>query len=168
MTNLETSSVRFLDELQPFHVKDISRLTPGTKVIFGHVPNLNSDADFRDHKIYAQGYYAEIVKVEEASFNSLHSSLTNLSQEEWATKTAPVIFYKDEQGRESHRYASDTSVIPYQGTFFNDANFAVIVQDLDDAGLVVFPEVTAVYKLAQEQYNETVVEWPEPDYGDEY
>ncbi len=165
MTNtnaLETSKIRFLDELSAFHVKDITRLKPGEKIIFGHVPNLDREDyfRFRDHKVYPQMETVEVVAVEWASFNELHSSLTNLTDDEWAPEKKLVIRYRSERGHEGYRHASDASIVAYnpETNFFNDTNFVVIPQELEDAGLVLIPEVTAVYRKAADLYNSTVVE----------
>lgn len=146
-TKTETIHV-FLDELSDFHVKDLNRLTPGTKVLFGHVPDLIAESRFHDHKIFPSVEYAEVLRTEDDSSDS----------------PKPQIHYRDSKGRENRHYASDMSVIPYGAGFYNDANFVVILDDLKNAGVSVDTEVSPHYKSAQELYNETVVEFFEPDF----
>ena len=154
---------KHIDELSDFHVKDSSKLTPGTPVLFGHVAPLD-DHTFEDHKQYAEGSFATVIEVKDASFNELHGFHHT---EAWATDKDTVMLYKSEVRypglelkRPLYRHLSDMGVNKYSQGFYNRHNFVVVLADLKAAGIQLDLEPSADYAERLEAFNAQIIEYP--------
>lgn len=158
------SNVKFLDELSEFHLHELARLQPGTRVIVGHVPPLTSDPEDSDFEEYSAGHIAEISEVKEIAANTLYK-FENTSP--WMSKLRSVIFFRnDESLPDSEKdtlkriYATDAGVIPYDGddySGYNDVNFIVILSDLEATGVTPLLKTSPAYDLRLKSFNSRVI-----------
>ena len=145
----------YTDELIQFRVRDISRLKPGTEIIFAHVPELK-DPELGTYEVFAEARLYIVVEVAEKSFNDLHGSNSDTVRN---NEKNTVILFEDtyrSQVKPNYRYATDAGVIPYSGNWYNDTNFTVIVSDLEDAGMTWIDEISPSYKTRLDAYNSLV------------
>lgn len=161
------TNIKHIDQLSEFHLRDLKRLTPGAKVLFGHVPPLDEDPAYCDTTEYADAYRAEVIEVKAASFNELHH-FTHTP--EWATAKQQVIFYDSVNYKNRHRYASDSGVIPSTvgEESYNPTNFTVLLEDLEAAGVTLDLNVSEEYQARLDEFNARVVVREDNDvyYGD--
>jgi hypothetical protein len=143
-----------IDQLGEHHLRDLSRLTPGTRVLFGHVPELTGDPAIIGYHEFYSGELATVKKIETISANELFKFKTPVS---WAQHTSSVIFYTQEDGRDWKNFATDAGVERYTEGHYNSANFTVLLDDLEAAGIELILDVTQKYKRRLEKFNAEVV-----------
>jgi len=156
---------------QDFRLRDLERLTPGSKVLFIHLPPLNDDLliTHMGSIPYTSVELAIITEVKDASFDDLHPlavenpnrATQTAEQLEWATEKKPVIFYNRHPAlltpNISHRYASDSGVIPYSPSgMYNDTNFTVLMDDLNEAGVELSTLPSPEYSAILEEYKRKI------------
>jgi hypothetical protein len=145
-------TVKYLDELQRFHVKDPAKLTDGARVLVGHVPPLkHSDLDLGTARPHAE--FATVLSVESLCPNDISKEA---SDEDWANKAKLMIrlrsvTHPEHEARD--QYAADCGVVPYSGDSYNDANFIVRLVDLEAADIELVLDVSKEYKLRLESFN---------------
>lgn len=150
-------TTKHLDELAEFHLRDLSRIKPGMRLLFGHIPPLD-DPYLVDSKQHPYSDIVEVMRVAKISANDLFKFERSV---DWATEEKPVIFYSTENHGQYHRYASDAGIIPYTPGGYNTANFTVILSDLEDAGIMLELDVTEDYQARLDVFNTQVIEAPE-------
>lgn len=165
-----TKTLLSIDGLKAHALRDLSKLTPGTEVIFGHVPTLDDPA-MEDSKNFVYGHFATVTEVRDATFAELHPLLRKPIE----TDAQPVIFYQhgigsEIEGIEAHRYATDSGVIPYDGTtsvFYNTTNFTVLLSELKELGIEPSIEPSEEFTADLEEFNSKVVvyNYDSYDYG---
>jgi len=154
----------YLDELKDLAVRNSEELTPGTEVIFVHLPDLRHPEN-RDSKDSAHGQVGVITEVG-LMYPSDLSGLKRLDNEEQHT----MILYTEGDDRQRHRYAADSGVEPYSHSggarpWYNPTNFTVLLAPLNEAGISVELDVTPEFAEKLEAYNRQIVV---RDYSDYY
>lgn len=158
-----------LDEMKDLAVRNIEELTPGTEVIFVHLPDLRHPEN-RDSKDQAYGHGATVTEVGLMFPSDLSPHLKRLSNE----KREMLILFSEGDDRQQHRYAADSGVIPYSGggkPWYNPTNFTVLLAPLNEAGISVELDVTPDFARDLERYNSQIVVRDYDDYypwDDEY
>lgn len=153
-----------LDGLSDFVLRDPSRLTVGSAVLFGHVPIID-DPSLAFGRVHPQGFFARVTGVELKTFIELHPHAHGTSEDE----PKLVIFYEAMDGHRGYRYASDSGVIPYYGVDgYNSTNFVVLLEDLEAQDVISLLTVSEGYAAELEAYNAkaAVYDYPEYDYID--
>jgi len=146
----------FINELSKFHLRDLDRLVPGTRVIFGHVPPL-TDPILNDFHEFVEGRIATVVNVDKVSVNDLHNTTHD---EEWATTQKDMIFYQNDGSDYVHtQHATDSAVLPYHDSYYNDTNFIVVLSDLEEAGIEYSLDANSEYKGQLDEFNSQVIEY---------
>lgn len=158
-----------LDEMKDLAVRNIEELTPGTEVIFVHLPDLRHPEN-RDSRDQAYGHGATITETGLMFPSDLSPHLKRLADE----KPEMLILFSEGDDRQQHRYAADSGVIPYSGggkPWYNPTNFTVLLAPLNEAGISVELDVTPDFARDLERYNSQIVVRDYDDYypwGDEY
>lgn len=148
------TTVKHIDELSDFHLRDITKLKPNTAVLFGHVPVLGEDPSLGDSKIHASGSLVTVTRVDTASFGDLHRTA---STADWAAEKSLKVFYKTADSEmELYREAGDTGVVPYDEGWRNPWNFVVLISDLEAAGITLDLEPSDSLREYMEDYNSKV------------
>ena len=154
-------STLHIDQLSDFYVRDLSRLTPGTKIAFLHIPDIKpGEWALVDWEQFAYVEFVTVEKVEEKSWNEIsHGN----NEGDWATEKKPVIFYRSAGGNIQYRYATDAGVIPYAlngegDSGYNSVNSTVILTDLADSGYSIDESLSTEFLAALEEFNANVVQ----------
>lgn len=153
----ETTNKIYLDELRPYAVREPSRIKPGARVVFVHLPPLsNSWAEYSPQ--HAFGFLATVVEVAEKSPAELEPLAPRY---EGDTKRSLMILFRTEDQLSEEpqdRYASDSGVIPYENNAnnYNSTNFTVLVDDLESQGLEIVLEVKPSYAKKLEIFNDEI------------
>lgn len=153
LANEPTNKV-YLDELRPYAVREPSRLKPGARVVFVHLPPLtNPWAEYNPQ--HAFGSLATVVEVAEKSPAELEPLAPRYPGDE--KRALMILFRTEDQLSEDpqDRYASDSGVIPYENSAnnYNSTNFTVLVDDLESQGLEIVLEVKPSYAEQLEKFN---------------
>lgn len=158
-----TIGTLFLDELKERAVRDIEQLTPGTEILIGHVPELS-----HPEAAFARAHYSSdagiVTEVGYKYFDELHPGMDRREDEE----PKLVILYSDGGDRMQYMHATDAGVIPYgdpKSGNYNDANFLVLVSELNDEGIMPLLRVSDGYEERLEEFNSKVQEY---DYSADY
>lgn len=143
-----------LEELRDRAVRDISELTPGTEVIFAHVPDL-LNAWSRSSPDSAYGTIGTITEVGMKYYDETHPGQDRLKDEE----PSLVIFYSKGGDRLHHIHAADTGVIPYGDPgheFYNPINFVVLLAPLEAEGIVPLLSASEDFEEQLKRYNSQI------------
>lgn len=145
----------YLDELKDLAVRNSEELTPGTEVIFVHLPDLRHPEN-RDSKDSAYAH-AGIVTEVGIMYPSELSGLKRLDSEEQHT----MILYSEGEDKQRHRYAADSGVVPYGHSgngrpWYNPTNFTVLLAPLNEAGIRPVFDVTEEFAEKLEDYNSKI------------
>ena len=146
-------NVKCIDELTAFHLHDLSRLTPGVKVLIGHVGEIYSTKLSYRFKESARGELATITRTANISFNELYG--INGAGES-SKILQPVIFYQNGLGQENFIYANDAGVNVYDDGLYNKVNFIVVLSDLEQAGAELSLTPSEAYTASLAAYNSLV------------
>jgi len=160
-----------LNELKDLAVRNPEELTPGTEVIFVHLPDLRHPED-RDARDSAYAHAGIVTEVKVMYPSDLSPNLDRLKGE----KEDTMILYSEGDDKQRHRYAADSGVIPYShsGTgkpWYNPTNFTVLLAPLNEAGIAPVFDVTEDFADRLEDYNSKIKVRDYDDYypwGDEY
>lgn len=164
-----TQTTVHLDELKQYELRDRSKLTPGTELVFVHLPELR-DPEIETGLQEAYATSVKVLEVKDATFAELHPKVTNPIE----TEALPVILYEDSEGHRGYRYLSASGVIPYlqegDSSYYNGTNFTVLPSELEEKGLTPVFEVTDKYAEELESYNGKITVYSySPDWdNDEY
>jgi hypothetical protein len=142
------ATVRHLNELQRFHVRDLSKLTEGARVLIGHVPPLTDEVS-ESGSAFTSAEFATVLYVEDLSYNDLHGTDGTV---EWMTVVKTMLqlsFAADTNLQPQYHFASDYGVVPEDNGDYNDTDFIVRIVDLEasDVELVLKPSQEYQAKL---------------------
>jgi hypothetical protein len=148
------ATVKHLDELAEFHLRDVSRLTRGAEVLFGHVPTLAGDpalSEVREEFVFSE--LGESTGVEVSSLNDLFKFNHPVN---WGEQRGTVIFYLDEKREQKKRFAVDAGVESSPNGLYHESNFVVLVDDVKAAGFKLSVDTSSAYKRRLEEYHEAM------------
>lgn len=164
-----TIGTLFLDELKERAVRDIEKLTPGTEILIGHVPDLSHPELVDSHAHYSSDA-GIVTEVGYKYFDELHPGMDRHEGEE----PKLVILYSDGGDRMRYMHATDAGVLPYgdpQNGHYNDANFMVLISELNDEGIMPLLRASDDYEERLKEFNSKVHVYDysaDIPWGDEY
>lgn len=136
-----------LDELRDRAVRSPEELTPGSEVLFAHVPDLD-ELWLRTSRDSGYAHTGTIVEVAPRHHHELRAGRNPLPD---AQPRLAIIYRRSDTGERDYIYAADTGVTPYGepgSEFYNPTNFAVLLAPLEAEGIV--PLLTASEEFAEE------------------
>lgn len=144
-----------LDELRELAVRSPEELTPGTEVLFTHVPDLE-DSWLRTSRDSVYGHTGTIVEVAMYHHHELRDGREPLPD---SKPSLAIIYRRSDTGERDYIYAADTGVTPYGepgSEFYNPTNFAVLLAPLEAEGIV--PLLTTSEEFAEnlKHYNSQI------------
>jgi hypothetical protein len=150
-----------IDQLEEFYLRDdLSRLTPGTRILFGHVRSVDVErVSTATGPAEAWCEVATVYAVGEYSHYDLHPPRQGVrkdSSSSLAEKTMRIRYIPGEAIREDYiadRHAADAGVLAYAPGHYNGANFTVLLNDLEAAGVELIPTPSSEYLEKQQVFN---------------
>ena len=156
-------NVKCIDQLGAFHLHDLSRLTPGVRVLIGHVGKVSFVVPSSKFKKKAVGHLGTITRTTNISFNELHG-YTDTDNDLSSIEQSVIFYQSDELGSKDYItrtkfgsvafiYASDAGVNVYDSGLRSKTNFIVVLSDLDQAGVELSLTPSAAYTSRLVEYN---------------
>lgn len=145
----------FLDELRDRAVRSPEELTPGTEVLFAHVPDL-LDPWTRSTPDRAYASIGTVVEVSMKHYHELHEGRRPHSGSE---PSLVITYRRQDTGERDYIYAADTGVTPYGDPgheVYNPANFAVLLEPLAEEGIVVFLRASDGFQKELADFNSLI------------
>lgn len=147
----------YLDELRPYAVREPSKIKPGDRVVFVHLPQLiDSWGEYNPQQAY--GTLGTIVELVEKSPAELEPLAPRYPGDD---KRSLMVFFTSENqltDEPRRRYASDSGIVPYSSDLnhYNTSNFTVLVDEIESQGLEIALEVKPFYAKQLEEFNEEI------------
>lgn len=135
-----------LDELRDRAVRSPDELTPGSEVLFAHVPDLE-ESWLRTSRDSVYAHSGTIVEVALRHHHELRDGREALPD---SRPSLAIIYRRSDTGERDYIYAADTGVTPYGepgSEFYNPTNFAVLLAPLEAEGII--PLLTASEEFAE-------------------
>jgi len=145
---------KHFDQLSEFHLRDLSKVKPGVGLVLLHTPKPPAEPDYDATMLHPRAQLVTVSSVAEMTHEELNPASARFVGD---SKRRTVISYIDAiTGRAGYVYASDAGLKAYDSGVFNDMNYTVLADDLQEAGVILNLTPSEAYSAAIYHFNELV------------